>query len=159
MTLIRWHFARFPQIQDQHLEFLPMALWALDRLLRVPSVRHALSLAGWFVLQALTSGYWLLFTTLAMVAGAAVRPGEWAARTRRSFVLYAALAGVVAGVVMLPFLVPYWTVSREQGLTRSLEEARMYSAHLTNYLSTGGRLHFVYRTQFFGHRLTLRRPE
>ena len=133
---------RFPQIQDQHLEFLPMALWALDRLLRVPSVRHALSLAGWFVLQALTSGYWLLFTTLAMVAGAAVRPGEWAARTRRSFVLYAALAGVVAGVVMLPFLVPYWTVSREQGLTRSLEEARMYSAHLTNYLSTGGRLHF-----------------
>ena len=133
---------RFPQIQDQHLEFLPMALWALDRLLRVPSVRHALSLAGWFVLQALTSGYWLLFTTVAMVAGAAVRPGEWAARTRRSFVLYAALAGMVAGVVMLPFLVPYWTVSREQGLIRSLDDARMYSAHITNYLSTGGRLHF-----------------
>ena len=110
---------RFPQIQDQHLEFLPLALWALDRLMRVPSLRHALSLAGWFVLQALTSVYWLLFTTVAMVAGAAVRPGEWAARTRRAFVPYAALAGVVAGVVMLPFLVPYWTVSREQSVLRT----------------------------------------
>ena len=133
---------RFPQIQDQHLEFLPLALWALDRLLRVPSVRHALSLSGWFVLQALTSGYWLLFTTVAMVAGAAARPREWLARTRWSFVPHAALAGVVAGVVMLPFLVPYWTVSREQGLTRSLEEVGRYSAHISNYLATGGRMHF-----------------
>ena len=133
---------RMPQIQDQHLEFLPLALWALDRLVRVPSVRHALSLAGWFVLQALTSGYWLLFTTVAMVAGAAARPGEWMARTRRSFVPYAALASLVAGVMMLPFLVPYWTVSREQGLARSLEEVGLYSAHISNYLATGGRVHF-----------------
>ena len=133
---------RFAQIQDLHLEFLPLALWALDRLIRVPSVRHALSLAWWFVLQALTGGYWLLFTTVAMVAGAAARPGAWTARTRRSFVPYAALAGVVAGVVMLPFLVPYWTVSREQGLIRSLEEVSLYSAHISNYLTTGGRWHF-----------------
>ncbi len=143
---------RFPQIQDQHVEFLPLALWALDRLMRVPSVRHALSLSGWFVLQALTSGYWLLFTTVAMVAGAAARPREWTARTRRSFVPYAALAGVVAGVAMLPFLVPYWTVSREQGLTRSLEEVSLYSAHITNYLATGGRLHFdTWSHTFYGY--------
>ena len=133
---------RFPQIQDQHLEFLPLALWALDRLLCVPSVRHALSLSGWFVLQALTSGYWLLFTTVAMVAGAAARPGEWMTRSRRSFVPHAALAGLVAGLALLPFLLPYWTVSREQGLTRSLEEVGLYSAHMSNYLATGGRLHF-----------------
>ena len=133
---------RFPQIQDQHLEFLPLALWTLDRLIRVPSVRHALSLASWFTLQALTSGYWLLFTTVAMVAGAAARPWEWMVRTRRAFVPFAALAGGVAGVAMLPFLVPYWIVSREQGLTRSLEEVALYSAHFSNYLSTGGRLHF-----------------
>ena len=142
----------FPQIQDQHLEFLPLALWALDRLMRVPSVRHALSLSGWFVLQALTSGYWLLFTTVAMVAGAAARPREWMVRTRWSFVPYAALAGAVAGVVLLPFLIPYWTVSREQGLTRSLEEVSLYSAHITNYLATGGRLHFdTWSHTFYGY--------
>jgi hypothetical protein len=143
---------RFPQIQDQHLEFLPLALWTLDRLIRVPSVRHAFSLAWWFVLQALTSGYWLLFTTVAMVAGAAVRPGEWTARTHRAFMPYATLAGVVAGVAMLPFLVPYWTVSREQGLTRSLEEVSLYSAHISNYLSTGSRMHFdAWSHTFYGY--------
>ena len=133
---------RFPQIQDQHLEFLPLALLALDRLVRVPSLRHSLSLAGWFVLQALTTGYWLLFTTVAMVAGAASRAGEWATRARWSFAPCAGLAGIAAGVIMLPFLLPYWRVSREEGLTRSLEEVSRYSAHIGNYLATGGRLHF-----------------
>ena len=94
---------RFPQIQDLHLEFLPLAVWALDRLIRVPTVGHALSLAGWFVMQALTSGYWLLFSTVALVVGAAARAGEWTARGRRPFVPLAALAGVVAGVAILPF--------------------------------------------------------
>ena len=65
---------------------------------------------------------------------------------------YAALAGAVAGVVLLPFLVPYWTVSREQGLTRSLEEVSLYSAHITNYLATGGRLHFdTWSHTFYGY--------
>ena len=77
-----------------------------------------------------------------MVAGAAARPSEWMARTGRGFVPYAALASGAAGVAMLPFLIPYWTVSREQGLRRSLEEVSLYSAHITNYLATGGRLHF-----------------
>lgn len=140
---------RLPQVQDQYLAFLPLALCALDRLLRVPSVRHALSLSGWFVLQALTSGYWLLFTTVAMVAGAAARPGEWMTRTRRPFVAYAALAAVVAGLALLPFLLPYWTVSRDQGLTRSLEEVGLFSAHMSNYLATGGRLHFDAWSQTF----------
>ena len=132
---------RMPQIQDQHLEFLPLALWALDRLLSAPSVRRALTLAAWFVLQALTGGYWLLFTTVGMVAGAAARPGEWLWRSRR-VIPYALLAGAVAGLVLLPLLLPYWVVSREQGLVRSLEEVALYSARLSNYLSTGGRLHF-----------------
>ena len=140
---------RFPQIQDLHLEFLPLAVWALDRLIRVPTVGHALSLAGWFVMQALTSGYWLLFSTVALVVGAAARAGEWTARGRRPFVPLAALAGVVAGVAILPFLLPYWTVSREQGLTRSLEEVSRFSAHISNYLATGASLHFSSWSQPF----------
>ena len=134
---------RFPQIQDQHLEFLPVALWALDRLICRPSTRRALSLAGWFALQSLTTGYWLLFTTVAMVAGTLARPREWLINTRwAAFVPRATLAGTVAGLLLLPFLLPYWTVSREQGLRRSLDEVAQYSAHLTNYLATGGRFHF-----------------
>ncbi len=133
---------RLPQLQDQHLYFLPLALCALDRLVRVPSLRHAMSLAGWFVLQALTTGYWLLFATVAMVVGAAARVGEWSAPARRAFVPYAMLAGLVAGVVMLPFLMPYWTVSREQGLTRDLDEVAQFSAHFSSYLATTSWVHY-----------------
>ena len=46
---------RMPHLQALHVEFLPLALLALDRLLRTPRVRHAVSLAAWFTLQALAS--------------------------------------------------------------------------------------------------------
>src|SRR3954462_1377032 len=62
---------RFPQIQDQHMEFFPLALWALDRLLTTPQLAYAAQLAGWFVLQALTCGYLTVFTSLSLVAAAA----------------------------------------------------------------------------------------
>ena len=45
---------RLPQIQDLHLEFFPLVLLALDRLLVYGQVRDALAVAGWFVLQSLT---------------------------------------------------------------------------------------------------------
>ena len=65
---------------------------------------------------------------------------------------YAALAGVVAGVAMLPFLVPYWTVSYEQGLTRRLEEVTPYSVHNQQLLSTASRLHFdAWSHTFYGY--------
>ncbi len=133
---------RFPQIQDQHLEFLPLALWGLDRLLQRPSLRRALSLSGWFVLQSLTTVYWLLFTTVAMVVATAVRPRDWLIPGRRTLVIYAVLAGLVAGGLLFPFLLPYWIVSREQGLVRTLEEIAFHSATMHNYLATGSRLHF-----------------
>ena len=48
---------RFPHIQIQHLEFLPLALLGLDRLLTTPRLKHAVHLAAWYVLQSLTSLY------------------------------------------------------------------------------------------------------
>src|SRR4029453_12064735 len=75
---------RFPQIQDQHMEFFPLALWALDRLLIAPRLANAVQLAGWLVLQALTCGYLMVFTSLSLVAAVAARPLDWAgSRFRR----------------------------------------------------------------------------
>jgi len=76
---------RFAEIQDQHLEFFPLALFALDRLLSTPRLKHAFELAGWFVLQALTCGYLLVFTSLSVVAAIAARPADWTGpRSRRT---------------------------------------------------------------------------
>jgi hypothetical protein len=133
---------RLPHIQALHVEFLPLALAALDTLLRDPTPRHALKLALWFVLQALTSIYLLVFSAFAMVAAAIVRPRAW---TGRRFVPAAACLALAAGVsviVLWPYLQPYWQVHREQGIARTIADVELYSASWKDYVSTPSRLHF-----------------
>ncbi len=134
---------RFAEVQDQYLAFFPLALAALDRLLETPRVKHALHLAGWFVLQALTCGYLLAFTSLAFIAAVLVRPADWVGPRFRKVAPLLLLAGAVAIGALLPFLLPYLRVSRGQGFSRAMDEVAMFSAHLTDYLATGGRLHFA----------------
>ena len=141
---------RFPEIQDQHLEFFPLALWALDRLLTTPQLRYALQLAGWFALQALTCGYLLVFTSLSLVAAAAARPLDWLGPRRHRVLGLLLLSAGVAALALTPFLLPYLRVSREHGFTRSLDEVAEFSAQFTDYLATGGRFHFnLWSHRFF----------
>src|SRR5262245_27161172 len=141
---------RFAEIQDQHFEFFPLALWALDRLLSTPRIRYALQLAGWFVLQALTCGYLLVFASLSLVAAVAVRPADWIGSRFRRVAGLLLLAVTVSGALLTPFLLPYLRVSRQQGFTRSMEEVALYSARLTDYVSTGGRFHYsLWSFRFF----------
>ena len=141
---------RFPELQDQHLEFFPLALWALDRLLTTPRIAYAVHLAGWFVLQALTGGYLFVFTSLSLVAAVLVRPEDWAGSRFRRVSVLLLLSAAVAALALTPFLLPYLRVSREQGFTRSVAEVSEFSAHLTDYLATAGRLHFsLWSHRFF----------
>jgi hypothetical protein len=142
MAFNAFTLTRFAEIQDQHLEFFPLALCALDRVLTTPRVRDALHLAGWFVLQALTCGYLLVFTSVSLVAAVLARPADWiGARFRRTVGMLLLSAGI-AVLALTPFLLPYLRVSREQGFTRSSAEVSHFSASFTDYLATGGRLHF-----------------
>ena len=140
---------RLAHLQAQHLEFLPLAVLALDRLLEAPRVRHALWLGGWFALQALTSGYFLLFTSLSLLVAAAVRPADWMGRRFPRAVACALLAALTAGAILLPFLAVYWRVRQDHGLVRTLAEVTGHSARLTDYLATGARLHWGWAGRFF----------
>jgi len=133
---------RLTQIQDEHLEFFPLVLVALDRLLAKPRVRRALELAGSYLLQALTGHYLLVFTAISIVAATLARPREWLGARAPTFLLNAALAAAISIAVLAPVLLPYYYVSRDQGLTRSLQETNIFSAHLITYLSAAGTLHF-----------------
>ncbi len=133
---------RLSHLQAQHVEFLPLALLALDRLLSEPRARHALQTALWFALQAMASGYFLVFSAVALIAGAASRPQDWLGARARRFVAYGTLAAAAAGVLLLPTLWPYWRVRTDAGLVRSVNEAALFAASLTDYLATGARVHF-----------------
>jgi hypothetical protein len=131
---------RLAHIQAQYFAFFPLALFALDQLVREPRLRHAQQLALWFVLQAYSSIYFLTFTTLGLVAATLARPD--ALRRLRSWGPYAVLAGTVALLCCLPMLWPYQKASELQQTTRTLTEVARFSAVPQAWLSTGGRLHY-----------------
>jgi hypothetical protein len=95
-----------------------------------------------FVLQSLCSNYLLGFTAVAMVAAVIAHPQPLLTRDRGRVVAILAAAGVASVVLLLPVLVPYYLVTRDQGLAWSLDEVRQYSATTRDYLATLGRFHF-----------------
>ena len=133
---------RLAQMQDLHLEFFAPALFALDRFIATAQTRDALKLAGWFVLQALTGTYVMLFTAISLVVASAARAGEWVGSRFVPFASRALLAVGAASVALTPVLLPYVIASREVGLSRSLQETAEYAAEWTDYLAAAGRLHF-----------------
>src|SRR5579863_1450244 len=144
-----------PQIQLLHLEFFPLALFALDRLLAVPRVGHALQLAGWYVLQALTGNYLLVFTAISLVAATAARPRAWIGSRFRVCAPQLALAGVVATTALIPLLIPYRLVRNEVGLGRSLDAAATYGAIWADYLAAAGNWHLEHWSRAFLRQSTL----
>lgn len=145
-------FTRLPHLQAQHVEFLPWALLALDALLERPSLKRAMTLAGWFVLQALTSIYLLVFTAIALIVATLVRPRDWwGERGQRLLPVlgWSAMAAVLSAVVLAPFIIPYWRVSQELGLTRTLDDAQRFVVNWGAYLATPARLHFAAWSQSF----------
>ena len=134
---------RMAHIQAMHLEFLPLALLALDDVLRRGATRDGARLGVFAALQALCSGYLLVMTGVALVAATLVRLREWATpRAWRTRVPRLGLGIAVMVAICLPFLVQYYRVQQDQGLTRSVDEVRLYAGHWQNFLATGARLHY-----------------
>ena len=142
---------RFAHLQALHMEFIPPALYALDRLLERATWRYALLLTLAFVTQALCSNYTMVFLAAALVAAALVRPDGWW-RQAGAFWPRAIVAALAAVLLLTPVLLPYYRVHETQGLVRSLDEVRTYSAGWRDYLTTGGRLHYaLWSHRFFNY--------
>jgi hypothetical protein len=150
---------RYPHLQALHMQFLPLVLYAFDRLLRdgaagAPSSRMAWLLGIAFVLQALCSNYTMVLMALALIVAFVVRPEPWRGRPRLWIAL--ALTGAGVALALTPFLLPYARVRAEQGLLRTIEDVRIYSAGWSDYLATAGRIHFGWWShRFFEGRTAL----
>jgi len=140
---------RIVHVQALHAYYLPLALVALDALLTRRRWRDACATGAAAALQGLTSGYWLVFTAVALGAAALARGREWVwppdlerSARWRPIVLLAGAAAMAAAIVT-PFLYPYWLAREEQGLVRPLAEVTRFSATWLDYLSSTSRLHTV----------------
>lgn len=129
---------RFGHLQAMHVQYLPLALFALHLAITAPRLRWTLLLALALVLQALTSNYLLVMTAVAMLAAVAVRPDAFRWTSFRSLVA----AAIVASLALAPFLYPYWLAHTEQGLGRTFDDVQMYSGTWREWLATGGTIHY-----------------
>jgi hypothetical protein len=131
---------RLPHLQAIHAYGLPLALLFTDRLIRRPGLRGALWLAFAMSLMVYTSGYLVVFAILMIAVSLVVRLAEW--RNRARAVLGAlTVAAVTTGVVALPVAIPYRRAAAEQGMVRSADNVRQFSASLKGYLAATGRVH------------------
>jgi hypothetical protein len=135
---------RLEHLQAVHAYGIPLALLAADRLIVTGERRHAGWLALWMSVMAYTSGYLVIFTTIALAVLVLVRTREWwsnAPRVVPAFVLSA----VAAGLVILPLYLPYRRVAEQQGLVRPLEHIAEFSATIGAYAQSKTRLHGIVR--------------
>lgn len=139
---------RLPHLQAIHAYGLPLALLFTDRLMRQPAASGAVGLALSMTLMVYTSGYLVVFAVLTIAIALVVRIAEWRHHAR-AVVAGFALATVVAGVASLPVVIPYRRVASEQGMVRSVENVRQFSASARGYLAATGRLHLAAWSQRF----------
>jgi hypothetical protein len=132
---------RLAHVQATHIYGLPLALLALDRILRDGSRRAAWLLAAALALLAYTSGYLIVFALVMLPIAVLVRAPEWRPRVRR-VVSALGLAAALSAVAIAPIYLPYRRVAREQHMTRPLEVVGDFSATPSGYLAAAGRLHF-----------------
>ena len=140
---------RFAHLQALHAEFVPLVLYAVDRVARDARRRDGVLLGVGIALVGLVSIYQLAFVAGATVVALMARRCDWRRAPWRT--LAVALLGVGVSMVLLaPVLWQYLTVSRELGVVRSLEETARYGATWRDYLATGGRLHYaLWSARFF----------
>jgi len=131
---------RLAHVQAIHIYGLPLALLALDRLLRDGSRRAAWLLAAALALLAYTSGYSIVFALVMLPIAGLVRAPEWWPRVRR-VVPALGIAAALSAIAIAPIYLPYRRVALEQHMTRPIEVVRDFSAVPSGYLATAGRLH------------------
>ena len=138
---------RLPHLQALHLYPLPLALLALDRLVRRGRAGDAAWLGLWVLCAALTSGYLAVFLVAALGSALLARaPGLWS-RHGAAVLLRLAAAAVVTALTAYPLLRPYLEL---QGAHTLSPDAPDLAGVLASYLATAGDLHYeVWSSAFY----------
>jgi hypothetical protein len=139
---------RFAHVQGIHAWGLPLTLLAADRLVVHGRLRDAVWLAISMAAMAYTSGYLVVFGAMIVAIVFATRVPDWWHRWRRIVPLFV-VATILASIAIVPVYLPYRRLAQTMGMRRPLEAVSEFSATLTGYLTTAGRIHFSLWSQRF----------
>lgn len=134
-------FARTAHMQLLMTWGLPLSLLAFHRVVERPALARGAVLGLVLALQALACAYYGIFAALLVGLGTfyfAAAHGTW--RTPRYWSAIA-VGALVSIALTLPFFLPFLWVQQELGFTRTIEDARMYSAHWQAWVSSSAWAH------------------
>jgi hypothetical protein len=140
-AFLPYRFMHYAHLELQMAQWMPLGLWALHKTVDGGRLRDGLLVGLFLALQTLSSWYYGIFfaTYLAMVGGVLLlgTPRENVRRTLRPL----AAGAVLAGLLTLPFALPYFAARQSVG-ERAEDEIRFYSAEPNDYRAVGqaGRL-------------------
>ena len=135
-------FTRMAHLQSMHVEFIALALFALDQVFTRARVRDAILLSVGFALQALTSIYLMAFTTWALLFAGLARL-ILAGRGRRARPFWLLTVAAVVAVLLLGFyLRAYYQIHATQHFARVPAENLMFAGSYNDYLNTVSWMHF-----------------
>jgi hypothetical protein len=133
-AFVGMRFHHLAHLQYVWSAWLPIVLLASLGVLRAPGFRTSCGLAAALTINGLTSLHWLLFGTTAAAVTLIVM-GLWSRGIRdRRFWLATASAFATAGLILLPFAIPYFKVAEMYGMLRSRAEVAANGARWHDWL-------------------------
>ena len=133
-------FALYRFHQLGHLNYMfsgwiPLLLEALILFTRQRTWRRATWLGIAFAMNALTCVHWFVLTLIPLGLSGVFLLTRYRIWRDRDLWLRGGVCLAAAGLVLLPFLIPYIRVSQMYGIVRTAEEATRFSARVGNWLS------------------------
>jgi len=132
-----FRFAHYSQLEVLWGWWIPLAFWALHRVLTRKRVTDGVLLGAIVAMQAWSSIYYAVFLMTGLAALSVVLLIRWPLRKPVGLTRPTVAAALVCVVLVGPYLVPYWKASRIVG-GRGQAETREWSATLSNYLAVPG---------------------
>jgi hypothetical protein len=143
-------FGHTPHIQLLMSAGLPLSQLAFHRVADRPSGLRGAVLGLTMATQALFCGYYAVFVMLTVGFSVLLIAATRRLWTDARYWTAIAVAAGVAIAMALPLYLPYLSLQRATDFTRSLDEARRYSADGRTYLASGSYAH-AWMLKLIGH--------
>ena len=147
-----YRIASVPHVQVMSSQWMPLALYGLNRFVTGGSWRALAGGTFALVMQNWSCGYYLLY--FAPFVPVFVLHRMWTAGTLRTVRTWTGLLAAAAGTVILtlPFLLPYSEVQKMFGFERSFGEVVLYSANVWSYVTASENVRlWGHALRFFPH--------
>ena len=138
-----YRIASVPHLQVISSQWMPFALYGLNRFVTAGSTRGLIGGTAALVMQNLSCGYYLLY--FAPFVPLFVVHRMWSAGTllRRRTWLGLTAATIATLALTVPFLLPYSQAQQTFGFERPFSEVVQFSANLWSYMTASENMSFV----------------